>query len=266
MTPPLLQMRISAGYGKVTVLEQIELELGQGGRLGLVGTSGAGKSTLVLALLGLLPLRRGWVKGEVLVNGTNLLALKERDLRLVRGRQIALVPQSPMSALNGAVSLRVHFQEAWRAHVKGEWDRFEERLKILLDQMHLPQDPAFLLRKPGQVSVGQAQRAVIALALLHRPALLIADEPTSSLDPVTANEILHHLRRINQEDGTGVLFISHDLLSVIQLCETLAVLDQRRIIEHLDIAQITQTAKHPATLALLKTLPAPIDTLRRIQP
>ncbi len=112
----LLEVRLRAGYGKQRVLDGVEFALGAGDRLGLVGTSGAGKSTLVLALLGLLPWRGGWAEGEVRLEGVNLLGLREREARRLRGRRVALVPQSPMSALNGAVTLRKHFEEAWRAH------------------------------------------------------------------------------------------------------------------------------------------------------
>ena len=142
----------------------------------------------MVALLGLLPWRGGWAEGEVLVEGVDLLTMKEREARKVRGKLVGLVPQSPMSALNGAISLRTHFEEAWRAHEVGLGAAFEDRVRELMQCVRLPKDAAFLQRKPGEVSVGQAQRAVLAMALLHRPALLIADEPTSSLDPCTQME------------------------------------------------------------------------------
>ncbi|ADW69919.1 ATP-binding cassette domain-containing protein [Granulicella tundricola] len=259
----ILNVRIKAGYGTEPILEDVQFDLQQGERLGLVGTSGAGKSTLVLALMGLLPWRRGWIKGEVVLEGVNLLALNERQARQVRGKRIALVPQSPLSALNSALSLQAHFEEAWRAHEEGGGNRFRARIKELLQKVRLPAEGHFLSRKPGEISVGQAQRVVLALALLHRPSVLIADEPTSALDPSTQVEILELLRQSNREDGTTVLYISHDLLSVLQLCDRMAVLQEGRIVECLPVDRIEELARHPATLALLRTLPVPPSVLRK---
>jgi peptide/nickel transport system ATP-binding protein len=259
----VLSIQIKAGYGSQRILEDVQFDLRQGEQLGLVGTSGAGKSTLVLALMGLLPWRRGWVKGEVVLEGRNLMAMKERDLRTIRGKRIALVPQSPSSALNSALSLRAHFEEAWRAHEKGGATTFRLRVKELLQNVHLPTDAKFLERKASEISVGQAQRVALALALLHRPTVLIADEPTSALDPATQVEILELLRQSNREDGTSVLYISHDLLSVLQLCDRLAVLQAGRIAECLPVDRLEELAHHSATLALLDTLPVPPRILRQ---
>lgn len=250
----MLQVHLSAGYGKRTVIDDLHLSLEAGERLGLVGSSGAGKSTLLLALLGLLPWRGGWSRGEVLLNGVNLLKLREREARRLRGKVVALVPQSPTSALNSALSLRTHFQEAWRAHEATDKPLLSNRVQHLLQRVQLPTGDDFLRSKPGDISVGQAQRCAIALALLHRPALLIADEPTSALDPVTQVEVLMLLREISQEDGTALLFVSHDLLSVLRLCRHVAVLHGGRIAEHLSLDQLAE-ARHPALRDLLRTLP-----------
>ena len=130
-----------------------------------------------------------------------------------------------------------------------------------MDEVQLPDgDDDFLRRKPGQISVGQAQRVLIALALLHRPSILIADEPTSALDPVTQAEILRLLRLLNRRNGTALLYISHDLMSVLLLCERLVVLYSGAIAECVQIAQIEQ-AQHPATLSLLRALPVPVGVL-----
>ncbi len=263
MSSPVLCVDIEAGYGSQRILEGVKFDLRQGDLMGLVGTSGAGKSTLVLALMGLLPWRRGWTKGQVLLGGEDILAMKESEARRVRGKCIALVPQSPASALNSALSLRAHFEEAWRAHEDKAPGRLSLRIEELMEQVQVPADPSFLSRRPGEISVGQAQRVLIALALLHRPAVLVADEPTSALDPGTQIEILELLRRANHDDGTALLYISHDLLSVLQLCERMAVLDRGRIAECLAVSRIGEEARHPATRSLLRTLPAPPDVLRR---
>jgi peptide/nickel transport system ATP-binding protein len=258
----LLQVALQAGYAGKPVLHNVRFELHRGEVLGLVGTSGAGKSTLVQSLLGLLPWRGGRVTGEVVLNGQNLLALSDRDFRKLRGREVALIPQSPMTALNTAISLQTHFNEAWRAHEKSGRTALAQRLQMLLAEVQLPSDPEFLRRRPSQISVGQAQRVLIALALLHRPALIIADEPTSALDPVTQAQIVDLLSKLNRQHGTSLLYISHDLISVLQLSDRIAVLDAGTIVENLLVMDIGQ-ARHPATLALLNALPVPPEVLLR---
>jgi len=257
---PLLRVEIAADYAGKPVLRDVRFSLQRGEILGLVGTSGAGKSTLVQSLLGLLPWRGGRVTGQVLLEGENLLALSERDLRKVRGRQVALIPQSPMSALNAAISLETHFIEAWRAHDSSGRAGLAPRLKTLLAEVQLPGDSDFLRRRSSQISVGQAQRVLIALALLHRPSLIIADEPTSALDPVTQAQIVDLLRTLNQKHGTSLLYISHDLISVLQLSDRIAVLDGGTIVENLPVTEIG-LGRHPATRALLNALPAPAHIL-----
>lgn len=257
---PLLRVRLSAGYSGNNVLSDLAFELQAGEVLGLVGSSGAGKSTLVLSLVGLLPWRGGRVSGEVVIAGCNLLTLSERDLRRIRGRSVALIPQSPMTALNAAISLQSHFREAWRAHEKRGRGPMLERVRELLTEVQLPTDDAFLRRRPSQISVGQAQRVLIALALLHRPSLIVADEPTSALDPVTQVQIVQLLRNLNRRHGTTLLYISHDLISVLRLCDRIAVLDSGTIVESLPSGEVGR-ARHPASRALLQALPVPADAL-----
>lgn len=259
-TEPLLRVHLDAGYSGKPVLRGIRFELRRGEVLGLVGSSGAGKSTLVLSLLGLLPWRGGCVTGEVVLEGVDLLPLSDRRLRALRGCRIALIPQSPMTALNAAISIESHFSEAWKAHSREGRIALEARLRELLAEVQLPCDAEFLRRRPSQISVGQAQRVLIALALLHQPALIIADEPTSALDPVTQTQITGLLKRLNRRYGATLLYISHDLISVLQLSDRIAVLHQGTIVESLDINALDE-ACHPATLALLAALPVPPDVL-----
>src|SRR5580658_6387985 len=257
---PLLRVNLEAGYSGKPILRDIRFELDRGEVLGLVGTSGAGKSTLVLSLLGLLPWRGGRVTGEVVLEGENLLALPERKLRSLRGRKIALIPQSPMSALNSAISLQSHFNEAWKAHRENDRDVLECRMQELLAEVQLPCNSEFLRRRPSEISVGQAQRVLIALALLHRPALIVADEPTSALDPATQAQIVDLLKGLSCNHGATLLYVSHDLVSVLRICDRLAVLESGTIVETLPVNQLT-AARHPATLNLLSTLPVPPSVL-----
>jgi peptide/nickel transport system ATP-binding protein len=261
MSTPVMQVRLRADYGKRSVLTDLQFDLWAGEALGMVGSSGAGKTTLVMALLGLLSWRGGKACGEVLIDGCNLLTMPAGEARRMRGKKIAMIPQSPMTALNAAVSLRAHFEEAWRAHQTSGRTALESRLLELMHEVQLPAgDRDFLRSKPGQISVGQAQRVLIALALLHRPSILIADEPTSALDPVTQAEIIRLLRQLNRRNGTALLYISHDLVSVLQLCDRLAVLHAGSIAECLPVAQLEQ-AQHPATSSLLRALPVPVAVM-----
>jgi ABC-type glutathione transport system ATPase component len=261
MTIPHLQVRLKAAYGEHCVLDHVHFDLSAGEALGLVGTSGAGKTTLVMALLGLLSFRGGKITGQVLLDGIDLLTVPAREARRIRGKRVSLIPQSPMTALNPVVSIRSHFEEAWRAHESTGKRAFESRLKQLMDEVQLSAaTDAFLRSKPGQISVGQAQRVLIALALLHRPSILIADEPTSALDPVTQVEILKLLRQLNRRHRTALLYISHDLVSILQLCERVLVLDEGAICESVPVAHI-EHARHPATLSLLRALPVPVGVL-----
>lgn len=257
---PLLRVSLDASYSNQRVLRGIQFEMQQGEILGLVGTSGAGKSTLVLSLLGLLPWRGGHITGEVLFEGRNLLDLQERRLRRLRGRRIAVIPQSPMTALNAAISLQSHFNEAWRAHAETVHSGLAERMSELLAEVQLPSDPDFLRRHPSQISVGQAQRVLIALALLHKPALIIADEPTSALDPVTQMQVIELLRRLNRTHGVTLLYISHDVVSVLQISDRIAILSAGAIVETLAVEELRE-ARHGATKALLQALPVPPEVL-----
>jgi ABC-type glutathione transport system ATPase component len=261
MSEPLLRVELDAGYGKQQILRGVEFDLAKGETLGLLGGSGAGKSTLILALLGLLSWRRGWAKGDAFFEGQNIIGMKEQQVRQLRGRRIALIPQSPSSALNGSLKLITHFEEAWRAHRTGSRSELASRLKMLMEQVGLPSTADFLSRKPAQISVGQAQRILIALALLHRPALIIADEPTSALDAGNRLGVMDLLRNANLLDETALLYISHDLLSVLQLCQRIAVLHDGQIVESLPVCGIEEQANHPATVALLRSLPIPAGIL-----
>ena len=250
---PLLEVRVTAGFGARPVLDGVTFSIAEGEAFGLVGESGAGKSTVSLALLNLLPWSGGWAAGEVRWRGRNLLGLKEREMRRIRGKEIAMVPQSPIAALNPAMTLEAHFKEAWRVHAEESWKRVRERIPELLASVQLPAGGAFLKQRPGELSVGLAQRLLIALALLHHPALLIADEPTSALDPITQAEILKLFAGIHDR-GTALLYISHDLPSVAALCDRIAILCEGQIVEAGECRQVFAQPAHRYTHRLVEAI------------
>ena len=253
---PLLSLRLSVDYrNRTRVLRDVFMELRQGEILGLVGQSGSGKSTLSLAILRLLHLKGGTARGNLLFKGENLFAKTETEMRSLRGREISIVLQSPLSSLNPALRIGSQLSEAWRAHADGTREECAAAISTALANVSLPNDSDFLRRRPSQLSVGQAQRVIIAMAILHRPSLLIADEPTSALDTITQSEILHLFAQLNRELGTGILYISHDLLSVAALCHRIAILNEGEIVECGPPSQIFGTPQHPYTQKLVAALP-----------
>jgi ABC-type dipeptide/oligopeptide/nickel transport system ATPase component len=253
---PLLAVRISAGYsGRAAVLDEAAFSMAAGEILGLVGGSGEGKSTMAMAILNLLGARGGRARGEIRFLGRNLLELPEREMRQIRGREMALVPQSPLAALNPALTLGAQFREAWSAHSSTPYREFAPELERLLASVSLPGSPEFLRRLPRELSVGLAQRVLIAMALIHHPSLILADEPTSALDMITQSEILALLARLNRERATAMLYISHDLLSVASLCHRVAILHQGRIVECAPVGEIFTAPRHPYTQRLIQAMP-----------
>jgi len=251
----LLKTRISVDYpNKSGVLRDVELEIGTGEILGLVGESGSGKSTIALALLRLLDHKGGRVHGEIEFDGRDLLALRPKEMRAIRGREIALVLQSPLSSLNPVLRIGTQLAEAWRAHNPKAPKAWKDRALEVFDLVNLPVEEPFLDRYPRELSVGQAQRVLIAMAVLHRPKLLIADEATSALDAITAAEVLALFRRLNRELNMAMLFISHDLLSVASICSRIAILQQGRIIECGPTAQMFRDPRTEDTRALLQAV------------
>ena len=256
VAPPLLSLQLSVDYrNKSGVLRDVALDIEPGEILGLVGQSGSGKSTLSLAILRLLHLKGGAARGDLLFKGEDLSAKSESQMRSLRGREISIVLQSPLSSLNPALRIGSQLSEAWRAHANGTREECSAATAKALASVSLPNDADFLHRRPSQLSVGQAQRVIIAMAILHRPSLLIADESTSALDTITQSEILGLFARLNRELGMGILYISHDLLSVAALCHRIAILNAGEIVECGPPSQIFGAPRHPYTQKLVAALP-----------
>jgi peptide/nickel transport system ATP-binding protein len=257
----LLSAQVTVRYpGKAPVLRGISLEIAHGEVVGLVGQSGSGKSTLAMAILGLLGRQRAIVEGSIIFQGSDLLAMREKELRSLRGRALSLVLQSPLASLNPALQIRTQLREAWRAHRErgSTAEDCDSAIQSALKSVSLPSsndDPQFLSKRAAQLSVGQAQRVLIAMAIMHRPALLIADEATSALDVITQSEILDLFARLNRETGMSILYISHDLPSVAGICQRIAILHEGQIVESGPTEQIFTAPAHAYTRRLMAALP-----------
>jgi len=223
--------------------------------LGLVGQSGSGKSTLAMAILGLLDRKTAQAQGTIEFEGCDLLTFRERELRGLRGRKIALVLQSPLSSLNPALKIRTQLKEAWRAHATGSATDCDSAIRAALESVSLPSHDEFLRKFPSQMSVGQAQRVLIAMAVMHRPALLIADEATSALDVITQSEILALFRQLNRSSGMAILYISHDLASVAGICDRIAILHEGQIVETGSAEEVLTRPRHEYTQRLMAAMP-----------
>ena len=252
----LLSAHLTVRYGsKPPVLREAALEVHSGEIVGLIGQSGSGKSTLALAILGLLERKSVEIEGSIQFDGRDLLSLREQEMRQLRGAKIALVLQSPLSSLNPALKIRTQFKEAWHAHARGSKAECDRAIRAALDAVSLPSNDEFLRKLPFQMSVGQAQRVLIAMAVMHRPALLLADEATSALDVITQSEILALFRDLNRNFGMAILYISHDLPSVAGLCDRVSILHQGAIIESGATRSVLLNPQHEYTQRLMAAVP-----------
>ena len=249
---------LTVAFDGVPALRGIDLDVQPGEAVGLVGESGCGKSVTWLAALGLLP-GHAAVGGSVRLGGQELLGAPAQTLDKVRGGRVAMIFQDPASALNPVIRVGRQVEEALRLHrgLTGAAARAEARR--LFEQVGIP-DPAGRLNSfAHEMSGGQNQRVMIAMALAGRPDLLIADEPTTALDATIQAQILDLLRRVQQDHGMALVLISHDLGVVADLCSKVGVMYAGRMIEHGSAEQIFQSPSHPYTRGLIATLPNPAD-------
>jgi peptide/nickel transport system ATP-binding protein len=243
---------LTVRFGTRQVVSIAHLGLGEAEIVGLAGESGSGKSMTTLAVLGLAGSVGAQVTGSIKLGNQELVGLAERDLRQVRGRRIAAIFQSPAAAFNPVFRVGHIVTHALRLHGLAGSEA-ADRMAVALREMLL--SPDLLRRYPGQLSGGQLQRVAIALAIALRAEVLLADEPTSALDVTVQAEVLELVRELRAREGMSVLFISHDLAVVAELCDRVAVMRQGRIVEQGPTAQIMSAPVDEYTADLLASVP-----------
>ena len=247
--------------GDLEIVHGVDLQLAPGETVAVVGETGSGKSLTMLALMRLLSLPLGITRGRVTFDGRDLTALPERDMRELRGSQMAMVYQDPMTSLNPLMRIGAQVAEAMTAHgvAKSEAQR---RSLELLARVEIP-DPERTARSyPHEFSGGMRQRAVIAIALAMRPKLLIADEPTTALDVTIQQQILALVNELRRELGMATIWVTHDLGVVARLVDRVVVMYAGHVVEDAPVDQLFHAPQHPYTRSLLAALPNPADDTR----
>jgi len=258
--PPLLEVKdLSIAFrtraGLLQVTRGISFAVAPGERIGLVGESGCGKTVSGLALMRLLPAESARVTGQILLQGRELLGLPEKAMRSVRGREIAMIFQEPMSALDPVFTVGEQIAEAYRAHFPGHAQRARERALELLDQVGIPLPAQRYHEYPHQLSGGMRQRVMIAMALICEPKILIADEPTTALDVTVQAQITLLLRELSERTGTALIFITHDLGVVAETCTRMLTMYAGEVVEDAPVDEVLLSPRHPYTSGLLRSLP-----------
>ena len=259
-TPPLLEVKkLSIAFrtrnGVLPVTNEVSFSIGKTERLGLVGESGCGKTVTGLALMRLLDPAVAVVTGEIWLNGRNILALPEREMRSLRGRELAMIFQEPMSALDPVFTVGDQISDAFRAHFPQRSKEAKERTLALLAQVGIAAPQARYNDYPHQMSGGMRQRIMIAMALICEPQLIIADEPTTALDVTVQAQIMELMRELSDRTGTSLLFITHDLGVVAETCQRMVTMYAGQVVEDAPVDSALLTPLHPYTSGLLRSLP-----------
>lgn len=254
---------LSIAYGSAPPsVSGVSLRVRKGEIVGVIGESGSGKSSIALAMMGLLPDSARVTAASIDVAGSDMNDATERDWAEVRGVKASMVFQEPMSALNPCMRIGAQIAEVLQIHGKADKKQARARALEILQLVQMPDAEKRLNYYPHQLSGGQRQRVVIAIAVAAGPDLLVADEPTTALDVTVQAQILDLIKSLRDETGMGVLFISHDLGVIGQLCERVAVMYRGRVVETGSARRVLEDPRHPYTRALLESIPRPSVPVR----
>jgi peptide/nickel transport system ATP-binding protein len=260
MTPVLTVSNLRTHFftraGVVKSVDGVSFEVRKGEVLGLVGESGSGKTVTGFSLMGLVDPPGRIVEGSIKLNGQELVGLGEDEMRKRRGKEIAMIFQDPMMTLNPVLRIDTQMMEAVTAHDAVSRDAARQRARDALGKVGIPAPDERLQSYPHQFSGGMRQRVAIAIALLHRPALIVCDEPTTALDVTIQSQILAEMQKLCVETGTALIWVTHDLTVVAGLADRLAVMYAGRIVEQGPVDAVLDAPIHPYTHGLLGSVPS----------
>ncbi|MBA9027847.1 ABC transporter ATP-binding protein [Peribacillus huizhouensis] len=250
-----LQTSFQTDDGEVPVVNSISFHINRGEVLGIVGESGCGKSVTSLSIMGLVPANTSKVQGQIRFKGENLATASEARMRKIRGNEIAMIFQEPMTSLNPLFTIGEQLTESLRIHRK--WNKKQARARAIemMKLVGLGRAESLMDEYPHQLSGGMRQRVMIAMAMICEPELLIADEPTTALDVTIQAQILELMKKLNQETKTAIMMITHDLGVVAEMCQRMVVMYAGKIVEEGDVSAIFQNPKHPYTVGLIQSVP-----------
>ncbi|MFB5662281.1 ABC transporter ATP-binding protein [Alteribacillus sp. HJP-4] len=251
-----LKTYFSSRDGDIPAVDGVDFYVDAGEVLGIVGESGCGKSVTSLSVMGLVPSPPGRIAGgEILFNGEDLTKAKEKRMRKIRGNDIAMIFQEPMTSLNPVFKIGDQLIEGIRLHNKGSKKEAAGRAKKMLTLVGLSRVDDLMNSYPHQLSGGMRQRVMIAIAMACDPKLLIADEPTTALDVTIQKQILNLMKRLNNEMDTAIMLITHDLGVVAEMCDRVAVMYAGKVVEEGSVRAIFKDPKHPYTQGLIDSVP-----------
>jgi peptide/nickel transport system ATP-binding protein len=253
-----LRISFRTERGAVRAIDGVSFDVAESEILGVVGESGSGKTLSLLAVMGLINDPNARIEGSIKLRGRELLGLKPREMRSLRGRDIAMIFQDPMTAMTPVYTIGWQIAEQIRAHERIGKQAAQARAIDLLAEVNIPKPKEAIHRYPHQLSGGMRQRAVIAMALSCNPALLIADEPTTALDVTVQAQILDLIRKLRRDHKSAVVFITHDMGVIAEMADRVMVMYSGRIVERGTKAEILLEPCHPYTRALLDSIP-PLD-------
>ena len=249
-----LRVYFNIRAGTVRAVDGVDLDIAEGEKLGLVGESGSGKTTTALAIMRMIKPPGEIAGGTIQLDGRNLVGLSEPEMRAVRGNDVAMVPQAAMNALNPVRRIRSQMLDGLRDHgVNESRERMEQRLTTLVAQVGLGANVLNLF--PHELSGGMKQRVTIAMAICHKPRLILADEPTSALDVVVQRQVMETLEEVRSEIGAAVILVGHDMGLMAQFADRIGVMYAGKLVELATVEQIFSNPRHPYTRLLISSLP-----------
>ena len=249
-----LRVYFNIRAGTVRAVDGVDLDIAEGEKLGLVGESGSGKTTTALAIMRMIKPPGEIAGGTIQLDGRDLVGLSEPEMRAVRGNDVAMVPQAAMNALNPVRRIRSQMLDGLRDHgVNESRERMEERLTTLVAQVGLGANVLNLF--PHELSGGMKQRVTIAMAICHKPRLILADEPTSALDVVVQRQVMETLEEVRGEIGAAVILVGHDMGLMAQFADRIGVMYAGKLVELATVEQIFSNPRHPYTRLLISSLP-----------